>query len=82
MPKVAYIKWLDASGSRQTWSVANLGKLMPTVNQSAGILVLEDEGRVTIAQDIWDDTDGEKLTRDVETIPRSYIISMKTWEVK
>ena len=82
MVKIAYVKWIDASGSNSVWEVQGIARLKPSTNESAGVLLLEDENRITIAQDVWDNSDGTKMARDVETIPRNYIVKMKTWGVK
>lgn len=79
MPKVAFIRWLDAAMVPGPVAVREVITDKGLITDSAGVLLSEDEDTVRIAQDTWQGSD-EPLCRHASIIPRKYITEMQTWE--
>jgi hypothetical protein len=69
--KIAYIRWLDAAGSYQTWVSGKKLDVRGEI-QSSGFVVYENKEVITIATDF----DGTNY-RDVSSIPKSCILEKR-----
>lgn len=81
MPRLVYIRWLDAQGDHGQTSLGELNDLGALPVETAGFLISENDEVVRISQDIMHFKDFVRY-RDTEVIPRIYIQSMKVVEVE
>lgn len=76
--KQAIVKWVDSTYFRADYinSEEEIPKIKPRVLISSGHFINEDENSITIAQDIVEGEDPERL---VLSIPKVSIISYKVY---
>lgn len=77
MPKIVYVKWLDAATHRSERSKEDALSLAGTVVESAGVLLSHDREFVRFVLDSFPD---HGTVRDVTVIPRKYITDMKIFD--
>ena len=73
--KIVIIEWIDSASQANAGMPLDELSLSPIEAMSAGLLVHEDAGSVTLAQDIFPKQEGHSKNtwRNVLTIPRSCI---------
>lgn len=75
IPKIAFVKWIDASYQRGECSYDELNPSV--VMWSAGLLIRDDDEFISIAIDSFAD---DETFRYIEHIPRVNIIELRTIE--
>ena len=85
MTKIAYIEWEDCLVVGGRMSLTSALKEKPLLMRTSGILVREDEGVVSVAQDHydWTDSEGEVHTtmRELAVIPRGMVRRLEILEI-
>ena len=72
---------MDARWQSGPVSIEEINRQGPLILFSAGVYISEDREVIRFAQDYYVFSDGEERLREVEIVPKKYIIERKEWEV-